>query len=63
MDYYFSGKDKLNNRIKGHYQGLSKEEVIEDLYKQNIYVNRIYRDFKLIKQQKIKDAALIAFME
>ena len=63
MNFYFNGRDLSNNRIKGHYEAISKASAIDELLKQGIFVNRIYRDFKLIKQKKMKDAELISFLE
>lgn len=63
MEYNFVGKDCDNNIIKGQMDCLTKDELTEYFYKQNIYIKRILKNYHLFKPRLIKDHELINFIE
>lgn len=54
MDYIFSAKDIKNNKYRGYLKATSKKEVYDYLLSRNLFPYYIARDYKLIKERKIK---------
>lgn len=61
--FIYKGKNIKGETIQGKVKGLNKTVLFEELSSQGIFVEKIARDYQIIKSRKIKMELLLNFIE
>ena len=62
-NYVFKGKNIKGDKVRGNISGLNKEIIYKELELKGIFVEKITRDYHIIKTKKIKSELLLNFIE
>ena len=62
-NFVFKGKNIKGDKVRGNISGLNKEIIYKELELKGIFIEKITRDYHIIKTRKIKIELLLNFIE